>query len=37
MMENGKAAVAELSASWSYVWRSWCITAKIHEIQLEAE
>ena len=37
MMENGKAAVAELYAGWSYVWRSWSITAKVYQIQLEAE
>ena len=37
MMENGKAAVAELSASWNYVWRTWSITAKIHQVQLLAE
>ncbi|XP_065919032.1 uncharacterized protein [Dysidea avara] len=37
MMENGKAAVAELSTKWSYVWRTWGITAKIHQVQLETE
>jgi len=37
MMENGKAAVAELSASWNYVWRTWSVTAKIHEVQLDGE
>lgn len=36
-MENGKAAVAELSASWSYLWRTWSITAKIHHVQLETD
>jgi len=37
LMENGKAAVAKLSASWNYVWRTWSITAKIHQVQLETE
>jgi len=30
MMENGKAAVAELSASWNYAWRTWSIVAKFN-------
>ena len=37
LMENGKAAVVKLSASWNYVWRTWSITAKIHQVQLETE
>ena len=32
-MENGKAAVANLSASWSF-WDGWDITIAIHEVQL---
>jgi len=37
MMETGKLAVAKLSSSWNYVWRTWSITAKIYQVQLETE
>ena len=32
-MEDGKAAVAKLSASWS-MWHGWDITVKIHQVHL---
>ena len=36
-MEDGKAAVAKMSASWSYWGYSWDITVTIHQVHLSSE